>query len=400
MRNPIRFTYLIRKATISVAFLFIFWALPLNVFSQESDTPMTDQFFKGLWVIRNNMTDSSSIKEVVEFASDNGFRQILVQVRGRGFAYYTSSFVPRSYLITEPQFDPLAYAIEKGHEAGLEVHAWMNMYVLWTAETEPPDPNHLLLTQPEWTDADNNGVMYKDKDWNLFRNGLRGGIYLAPTHPAVNPYLKSVVKEVVENYNVDGIHLDYIRYQNVVSGYNPAGRETFRNKYGVDPLLLSQITQLDTVNWDERSYQIYIDAWNAHRRDQVTQLVSSLKTLCEQHGTKLSAAVKPNVNDARSRFFQDWEYWIEEGYLDLAIPMNYAKDLELFMSNLQLIREKLPRDQVAMGIAVYNQSQFDVAEKILKTLSAQYEGFCLFSYNSFVENPTYIDVIRRFVKIE
>lgn len=388
----------ITKATARVAFLFILcFAIPR--LSGQSPQ-IEDTFFKGLWVIRHNMVDSASVNKVVQFASENGFRQIIVQVRGRGFAYYNSAVVPRAPLIQSQGFDPLAYAVAEGHKAGVEVHAWMNMYVLWTATTKPGDTNHLIFQQPEWTDANNTGLMDMDKEWDEFRNGMRGGIYLAPTHPDVNPYLASVVREVAENYQVDGIHLDYIRYQNVIAGYNPTGREIFRTQYGVDPLILTQISQMDSADWDERSYQIYIDAWNDYRRDQVTNLVASLKTICDANNIALSAAVKPNVNNARSRFFQDWVEWINNGYLDFAVPMNYANDLDLFMSNVHLIRDELPVDKVVMGIAVYNQNQYDVAEKILKTLGAQFQGFCLFSFDSFTKNPTYIDVIRRFVMLE
>lgn len=398
MKPTIRSKYARVKATVCVAFLFI------SIFSPDAASGQTgtieEHFFKGLWVIRNNLTDKASINSVIRFAKSNGFRQIIMQVRGRGFAYYRSEIVPRAPLIGDPQFDPLAYTIERAHAEGLEVHAWMNMYVLWTAQTKPTDPTHLIFQHPEWTDADNRGVMDMDKEWEVFENGMRGGIYLAPTHPEVNPYLKSVVKEVIDKYDVDGIHLDYIRYQNVVAGYNPTGREVFRNQYGVDPLVLAQISRLDTSNWDERSYQIYVDSWNAYRRDQITAFVRQLKTLCSENAIALTAAVKPNVSNARSRFFQDWAHWIDEGLLDFAIPMNYAEDLDLFMTNLKLIEEELPKEKVVMGIAVYNQSEFDVSEKILKTLSARFQGFCLFSYDTFADNPAYIDVIRRFVMIE
>jgi len=386
------------KATICVAFLFISLFLPGVVFGQPN--ALQEHFFKGLWVIRHNLTDKSSIDQVIDFAKSNGFRQIIMQVRGRGFAFYQSDIVPRAPLIKEPGFDPLAYTIERAHAAGLEVHAWLNVYVLWTARTKPTDPTHLIYQHPEWTDADNRGVMNMDMEWEGFRNGMQGGIYLSPTHPEVNPYLRDVMEEVIDKYAIDGLHLDYIRYQNVIAGYNPTGREVFRNQFGVDPLLLAQISRLDTSNWDERSYQIYVDTWNAYRRDQVTSLVRQIKELCSINDVALSAAVKPNLNNARSRFFQDWAYWIDEGLLDFAIPMNYAEDLDLFMTNLKIIEETLPREKVVMGIGVYNQSKFDVSEKILKTLSAQFQGFCLFSYDTFTENPSYIDVIRRFVLIE
>ena len=49
------------------------------------------------------------------------------------------------------------------------------------------------------------------------------GIYLAPTHPEVNPYLRDVIFEIISNYEINGIHFDYIRYQDDIYGYNPSG---------------------------------------------------------------------------------------------------------------------------------------------------------------------------------
>ena len=80
-----------------------------------------------LWVVRNTMTSEQAIDEMIEFADENGFNNLLVQVRGRGDAYYRSQLVPRSALLLDPFFDPLAYIIDRAHAKGLNVHAWVNV---------------------------------------------------------------------------------------------------------------------------------------------------------------------------------------------------------------------------------------------------------------------------------
>ena len=82
---------------------------------------------KCLWVVRNTITNKEAIDEVVEFAEANGFNHLLIQVRGRGDAYYQSQLVSRSELLLDPEFDPLGYVIEKAHDRGLNVHAWVNV---------------------------------------------------------------------------------------------------------------------------------------------------------------------------------------------------------------------------------------------------------------------------------
>jgi len=394
----VRCITLLQKATVCVAFLFLLLWIPTSGAGQEQ--PLTEHFFKGLWVIRNNLEDSTAIDRAIDFAAANGFRQVLMQVRGRGYAFYNSEIVPKSTLVKDPDFDPLAYAVKKAHSAGLAIHAWINTYLLWSASSKPSDTTHLIFQHPEWTEADSRGVMDMDKDWKRYGNGKWGGIYLSPTHPKVNPYLLNVIQELVDNYDIDGIHLDYIRYQGVIYGYNPTGRQVFKNRFGVDPLALSTLTEVQPDVWDDRSYQIYLDVWNTYRRDKITDLIKEAKEICAQKGIQLSAAVKPDVNNARTRYFQDWGNWLKDGIIDFVVPMNYASDMDMFLENFTRMQdENIPISKVYMGIAVYNQSKYDVAEKILKTLAAHYPGFCLFSYDTFAENPSEIEVLRRFITL-
>ena len=62
------------------------------------------------------------------------------------------------------------------------------------------------------------------------------GVYLSPNHPEVNNYLSLVFKEVIDNYNIDGLHLDYIRFQSDIYGFNKEGIKVFNDRYGFNPL--------------------------------------------------------------------------------------------------------------------------------------------------------------------
>ena len=347
------------------------------------------------------MSDSSSIAKMVQFASENGFRQIMVQVRGRGYAYYNSSFVEKAPYVKDKSFDPLRYAVKLGHEAGLDVHAWLNIYVLWSAPFKPKDPKHLLNVHPEWTETDNRGHADIKRMWSKDKySGFFAGIFLAPTHPDVNPYLLNVIQEIADNYDVDGIHLDYIRYQGSHFGYNVKCRSAFETRFGIDPNDLSNLAIKYKDDGEAKQLNIYFDAWNQYRRDKVTSLVKHAKEICSARHILLSAAVKPNLENARVRYLQDWGRWIKEGIIDFVIPMNYATSRSRFMENFQEIQNRVPKNKVVMGIAVYNQSQYRVSENILKTLSAEYKGYCLFSYNTFVEEPAYIKPLQRYLRVK
>ena len=76
------------------------------------------------------MISEKNIDEMVQYAVLNRFNNIIVQVRGRGDAFYNSKFVPKSTLIKDLDFDPLAYLLPIAKKKGLEVHVWLNTYLL------------------------------------------------------------------------------------------------------------------------------------------------------------------------------------------------------------------------------------------------------------------------------
>ena len=100
---------------------------------------------------------------MLEFATLNRFNNILVQVRGRGDAYYKSDIVPKSHLLKDVNFDPLAYLIPKAKEKGINIHAWINTYILWSSDKKPVQPNHLFHTNPNWIDQNSRELFNLDE---------------------------------------------------------------------------------------------------------------------------------------------------------------------------------------------------------------------------------------------
>src|SRR5712691_11079480 len=84
---------------------------------------------RALWVQRATLTSAPSVVALVETARAAGFNTLLVQVRGRGDAYYNSRLEPRGPALAgqHPSFDPLELVIATAHLAGLRVHAWINV---------------------------------------------------------------------------------------------------------------------------------------------------------------------------------------------------------------------------------------------------------------------------------
>ena len=379
--NKIIFEYVIRRVAWYVTLLFFIPSLLIG------ESPFEKRL---LWVVRDAMSSTESIDELIEFADENKFNHLLVQVRGRGDALYESNLVPRSIRLKDADFDPLEYIISKAKPLDINIHAWLNMYYLWSASSMPNQQNHLLYTNPDWLDNDSQKnvnveqvlIDIKNKSYN------DEGLFLAPTHPEVSRYLIDVVEEVVQNYNIDGIHLDYVRFYNENYGLNPVGLSFYKKYRGESnvPFLSTQIIQ-DPI-------------WGSFRRNSVTKLVKGISNVIKANRDNciLSAAVKPNLYSARNDFGQEWDVWLLAGYLDWVIPMNYLPELDIFSTNINVMEDNLPkkhRSKIIMGLATYNQDPNQVNEKIQFTKDSGFNGICLFSYNVFRDTTGYFDRIKK-----
>src|SRR5688572_1531537 len=87
---------------------------------------------RALWVVRTSITSPRAIDEVVENARRSGINTLIVQVRGRGDAYFGGGLEPRSTALAAEaeSFDPLAYLLTRTRPAGIQVHAWLNTHLL------------------------------------------------------------------------------------------------------------------------------------------------------------------------------------------------------------------------------------------------------------------------------
>ena len=339
------------------------------------------------------MVSKKSIDEMIQFAVLNRFNNIVIQVRGRGDAFYNSKFVPKSSLIKDLDFDPLAYVLPAAKEKGLKVHVWLNAYLLWSSSVKPIQNEHLANTKIEW--IDHNRLQNKSLKELLIDNKNRKngfeGIYLSPGHPNVNKYLLKVFKELVDEYDIDGIHLDYIRLHDQGYGKNPYAIANFR-KYN------NSNNQIDALSLDQHSSQ----EWNDFLRKSITELVSDTKDMIMLSNSRieLSAAVKPSLYEARERFSQEWDVWLVAGYLDKAFVMNYAADLKIFAANIDIMYDSLPkkyRDRVVVGIATYNQSAEEALTKVKYAKVTRFSSVAFFSYNSLAQSKAYFQTIKNYI---
>lgn len=358
---------------------------------------------RALWVVRNTMTSPESVLEMVRRAKENGFTDLIVQVRGRGDAYYNSRVEPRADdLAKQPDtFDPLAVTLNEAHRIGIRVHAWINIYLVANIETLPRSPNHLIYQHPEWLMVPRNlakelySVDPKSPEYLErlieFTRGNRTeleGLYASPANPEVKENLIKIWLDVAERYEVDGLHFDYVRYPNPSFDYSRASLDHFRNEMektlsAEDRTFLEEQSALDPLIHATSFH----DRYGQFQRQQVTDLVERVYKGVKRikpHAL-VSAAVFANTDEAARSKFQDWRQWVRMGWLDVVCPMAYTPETETFRKLINSAMANASGKQIWAGIGAYKQTADRAAEKIKATRELGAQGFILFSYDSSVK---------------
>ena len=215
--------------------------MPSTTAAAEPDSPSE---VRALWVLRTSLASPESIASLVRSARDHGFNTLLVQVRGRGDAYFNDGMEPRAtQLLHQPAgFDPLETVLTSAHAAGLRVHAWINVNLVSSAVDLPIARDHLVNRHPEWlmvpreiaqdvakVPVDSPAYVGKLARWTRAQTGELEGLYASPIAPAAADYLQTVVRDLTRRYAVDGVHFDYARYPNARFDYSRLALAEFRS---------------------------------------------------------------------------------------------------------------------------------------------------------------------------
>lgn len=329
----------------------------------ESAEPLAKPW-KAIWVSRWEYRSEEDVRTIVRNCARLGCEQVLFQVRGSADAFYRSSHEPwaRELGGKDPGFDPLAVAVDESHRAGVELHAWVNVVPGWRGADAPVDRKHVYHRHPEWFLVDEKGQ----------REALKENYYVAlnPLLPEVREYLTAVLGELCSAYEIDGLHLDYIRFLERAPGkdygYDARTLELYRKVSGKKP------------SADPK-------AWNEWRRAQITELVRSLRGIAVHRGRKLhlSAAVFPVPDAARENVLQDYPRWVQLGLLDRVCPMNYRAETGEFVANLGAELAVVPPEKLTAGIGLYLHAEPQRSvEQILRAKEKTGGGVSLFSYET------------------
>jgi uncharacterized lipoprotein YddW (UPF0748 family) len=348
-----------------------------------------------LWIKSNSILDTTSIDSLVNFSVENKINKLFVQIRSRGDALYNSKLVPKHERL-DSLFDPLNYIIFKTDTLDLEIHAWFNTYLLWSSSIPPESDKHLYYNCEGCFEVDLNGKSDKSIKLNQFHSSDWEGIFLSPMNPDVNNHLLDVILEVVNDYNIDGVHLDYLRYQDNFYGYNKYGLLEFEDKFSINPVDLKRGLISKRFGYEQTYVDSIKDEWNNFKINKITQFLRSVKySLLEEHpNVMLSTAVKPDILEAKYRWYQDWVLWVEEDIVDFCVIMNYYTNLNKFISINNIIDSRLiDKSKINIGISAFNQSQKYISNKIFYSRLSGFSHFTLFPYEIEKDTTDWYDSI-------
>lgn len=315
---------------------------------------------RGVWVTRWEYHSPESVTALISRAAVLGLTDIFFQVRGRADAFYRSELEPwgeelAGRLGLDPGWDPLEVAVREAHSRGLRLHAWINTFPIWSGDRPPPatDPLHVYLAHPEWIEANRYGETQ--------RLGNRFGyVSASPGNREVQDHIQAVVMDIVNRYQVDGVHFDYIRLPDQDYSYDATSRGRFLA---------------------ESRYETYMEWQTGQITGMLERIAASARA--RRPDLILTAAIVNHYRRAVSIFAQDPVAWTSSGALDYVIPMAYTSSPAEFAAMVEGYRIMLPGEKMAMGINLGEMpdSPTTAAAQVRRSLTTGTRGHVFFSLN-------------------
>jgi uncharacterized lipoprotein YddW (UPF0748 family) len=391
------------SAVVRTAIAALSAALALAPAVPTASPPPARDEVRALWVVRTTLTSPAAIATMVTSAKASGFNTLLVQIRGRGDAYYQNATEPRpASLAAQPSFDPLAVTIARAHEAGLQVHAWINVNLVAGLDL-PSARDHIIYRHPEWLMVpralaeDLSRVDPKSPEYTgrlsryvRLRPTELEGLYQSPIVAASAAYTVGVIKDIVERYAVDGVHLDYIRYPDEEFDYSRETLAAFRRS------VLPDLKPAEMVRYDNRLAaepllytRAFPERWKLYRAERLTALIRDIRGAVKtvRPAALLSAAVVPDPVDASTHRFQDWRAWIDRDLIDVVCPMAYTTDASIFATQIAAARQIAGAHPLWAGIGAYRLSPDQIVDNVQTARRLGVGGVILFSYDSLTDPP-------------
>ncbi len=329
---------------------------------------------KAVWATPWDIQDKQSIDRMLDKAKKCGINTIIAEARYRGDAlYFPNKFdnahpnnEPRHYNLSQDGFDPLGYLSRVCPQKGLKLIAWLTTFVVTGNKVDNIGLEHPYLRHNYWITCNQAGKRMLPHS--------EEGAYFDPAIPEVQEYLYNIYMDVVSNYQLDGIQMDYIRYPNEKYGYNPQAMKIFQ----------------------ESNYSDY----QSFKRDNISSFVEKVYRGAKTINPKIevSTAVFANYDDAYHTRSQDWVAWLKEDIVDKVYLMAYAQEDEIIKKQLEFATSLNKSDKIVFGLRAWDEENDytgrELLTKIRLTLAKRFSGIAFFSYYG-IKTQNYYWFIKR-----
>ncbi|MEM1320525.1 MAG: family 10 glycosylhydrolase [Bacteroidota bacterium] len=299
-------------------------SLGLLICSCQENQPYTTpppQPTRGVWltnVVSDAMFSRAQIEAAVERCHQYGFNSIFVVTWNRGYTLYPSDIMEQTFgLRIDPQHqgrDPLQEVIDAARTRGMKVYAWFEFG--FAASYQEADGGPLLRQKPRWAARDSAGNIAS-------KNGFQ---WMNAFDPAVQDFILSLLKEVVSNYDIDGVQGDdRLPALPSIAGYDSLTVAAYRQSHqGASPP--RDPFNTEWVDWRAQRLNVFME--RLHRE---VKAVDSTTTI----------SVSPSIFPwSKEQYLQDWPRWVAEGWVDMVCPQIYRYDLDKYRLELKKIMEE------------------------------------------------------------
>ena len=321
---------------------------------------------RAIWLDRGTIINAASpegLRTLMQQLSHAGINIVYFETLNAGFPIYPSKILAPNPMVKG--WDPLAVAIKEGNRLGMEVHAWVWVFAVGNRRHNPLIGMSDNYPGPILSNATMDDAALRNQAGGLSVDARQHEFWLSPASPKTRALLLSVYEEIVRHYEVAGIHLDYIRYPfqttSTRMGYEAAGRNGFHKATG---RTLDGPLDCDTLR-----------LWTSWKTLQVNSFVQQVSTRLRRirPNLQISAAVFPMRRAARlAAIQQDWETWINNGWVDTLSPMSYTTDPQRLQSLFESVRNSPQRHPLIYpGVAL---NRLDDGQLILQLEALREKG--------------------------
>jgi uncharacterized lipoprotein YddW (UPF0748 family) len=341
--------------------------LPLATSTAQSDTEDRPREVRGVWIPAPQHTgfwqDKASIAREIDYLADTGFNVVFPVVWVGGYTLFPSDVMAERFGEEYRQLpfpggrDPLRELIVEAHRRGIEVIPWFEYGFSTNFGTTG---GHILEKYPHWASRNSSGGL---ADQNPDAHGV-GFKWMSGIHPEVQDFMLDLIREVIENYDIDGVQGDDRLPANpAVGGYEEYTANLYREQCGLEPGQSST-----TCNWTQ---------WRA---DRLTAFAGRLYRMVKEIDTNLTVSMSPSIfSFSLTNYLQDWPRWLDSNYVDIIHPQAYRYDITSYKDLIRQMVVSAPgypqghvrpedRHRLSPGILIKAGSRFNDPEYVLEAV--------------------------------